>query len=263
MEFNVKKRNIEYNHNSIDVKIATEYAKQIHKEMKELIIATVLYGSQAKQTSTKKSDVDILVIIDDISIVLNQEVLQTYKILSKKMATKISKDLHINTMRLSSFWDYVRNGDPIVINMLRDGIPIYDQNLFQPMQLLLQQGRIRPTKESMWNYFAKAPITLNNSKWHLLQATIDLYWAVIDSAHAALIKGDIIPPSPEHVADLLEKRYVKTKLLEKRYVQLMRKFYNLMKMISHREIKEISGSQYDVYYKEAHNFVGRMKKLID
>ena len=50
-------------------------------------------------------------------------------------------------------------------------------------------------------YFGRAPITLRNSKWHLNQATIDLYWAVIDATHAALMKLGEIPPSPEHIPD--------------------------------------------------------------
>jgi len=101
-----------------------------------------------------------------------------------------------------------------------------------------------------------------NSKWHLLQATLDLYWAVIDAAHAALMRKDQIPPTPEHVADMLNKIYVKPKLLEKKYVETMHKFYKLSKDITHREIKLISGPQYEKYYLESDAFVRRMKNLI-
>jgi len=52
-------------------------------------------------------------------------------------------------------------------------------------------------------------------------------------------------------------------LLEKKYPATMRKFYRLMKMISHRDIKEISGQEFDQYYKEASDYVDRMKKLIE
>ena len=97
----------------------------------------------------------------------------------------------------------------------------------------------------------------------MLQATLDIYWSVIDAAHAALMRANQIPPTPEHVADLLESVYVKHKLLEKKYSDTMRKFYVLMKKITHREIKVITGPQYEAYYKEADEFVRRMKKLID
>jgi uncharacterized protein (UPF0332 family) len=104
---------------------------------------------------------------------------------------------------------------------------------------------------------------LHNSKWHLIQATLDLYWAVIDAAHAALMQHGEIPPTPEHVADLLEQKLVKKKLLEHKYVSIMRHFYKTMKMITHREVKEVKGEEYDKYYKAAEDFVNRMREFIE
>ena len=43
----------------------------------------------------------------------------------------------------------------------------------------------------------------------------------------------------------------------------MRKFFDLSKMITLREIKEIKGSAYDAYYREADEFVKRMKRLVE
>ena len=95
------------------------------------------------------------------------------------------------------------------------------------------------------------------------QATIDLYWAVVDSAHAALMYLGHIPPSPKHVADLMEEKMVKKKILDKKYVTTMRTFYQLMKMITHREIKEVTGEQFDIYFEEAEEFVNKMKEIIE
>ena len=92
---------------------------------------------------------------------------------------------------------------------------------------------------------------------------MDLYWSVIDSAHAALMRKGHVPPSPEHAADILHEKLVKKGLLEERYVSVMKKFYDLSKMITHREIQHITGKEYDVYLKEASDFVERMKKFIE
>ena len=146
--------------------------------------------------------------------------------------------------------------------MLRDGVALIDSGFFKPLQVLLRRGKIRPSEESIWTYYVRAPSTLHNAKWHIMQATVDLYWAVIDSAHAALMKHGEIPPSPDHVADLLESKLVKNKLLEKKYVTMMRNFYKLSKMITHRQISEIKGAQFDKYHKDASDFVGRMKRYI-
>ena len=129
------------------------------------------------------------------------------------------------------------------------------------MQLLLYQGRIRPSHEAVWTYFARAPNTLYNSRWHILQATIDLYWAVIDAAHAALMKVGEIPPSPSHVAEYLDKMATKGQI-KKKYPGIMREFYKVSKDITHRNIKSLSGPQYDRLYLRAKDFVDEMRRFI-
>ncbi|MDP7141195.1 MAG: nucleotidyltransferase domain-containing protein [Candidatus Woesearchaeota archaeon] len=249
-------------YNKQDIDLAYEFSKKIYKEFGEFIKAIVLFGSTARR-KVKTGDIDLLIVIDDITIKLTAEIVEAYRIITEKTIIKTSKKLHITTLKLTSFWEYMRAGDPIGINILRDGIALIDTGFFDPLQALLRSGRIRPSQESIWTYFSRAPSTLANSKWHLLQATLDLYWAIIDSSHAALMKLGEIPPSPSHVADLLEKKMVKKKLLEKKYVTTMRNFYRLSRMILHREIKDIKGEEFDRYYNDANDFVERIKKFIE
>jgi predicted nucleotidyltransferase/uncharacterized protein (UPF0332 family) len=239
------------------------FANELYKELGGLIRAVVIFGSTARRTRGPGGDIDILVILDDIQMNLTAEVTEAYRVIVQRLIVKNSTKLHVVTLRFTNFWEYVRNGDPVAINILRDGVAIIDSGFFDPLQMLLKKGRIRPTQESIWTYYMRSPNTLQNSKWHINQAVVDLYWAVIDAAHAALMRMGEIPPSPDHVADLLQKKLVQKKLLEARYVVTMRNFYRLMKMITHREIKEISGEEYDKYYREAEEFVHRMKKIID
>lgn len=246
-----------------DFNIAKSFAKKLEDEFEDFLKTVVLFGSAARKESTTKGDIDVLVVVDDLSIKMTQEVIQAYKIIVEKTIQKVSSRLHITSLTLTSFWEYARVGDPVAINMLRDGAPLLDSDMFYPLQALLHQGRIRPSKESIWSYFGRAPKTLTNSKWHLLQATLDLYWAVIDASHAAIMKQGEIPPSPEHVADLLENTLVRKKLLEKKYADTMRKFYKVMKKITHREIKEITGKEFESYYKEADDYVKRIREILD
>ena len=242
--------------------ISYEFAERAYKEFGTFVKAIVLFGSAARK-ERPEGDIDILIIIDDLAISLTPEVVQTYRILVQKLISNISPRLHITTLKLTSFWEYVKSGDPVAVNILRDGVALIDTGMFDPLQILLRQGRIRPSSEAVWSYFTRAPATLENSKWHILQAAIDLYWAVIDAAHAALMRVNEVPPSPNHVADLLEERFVKVRKLHPKYVATMRKFYALMKKITHREMQYMPGSQYDILRKEAEEFVNEMKKLVE
>lgn len=263
MKFDIKKRkkkNIDKYEKS-DVDIAYEFSKRVYKEFGKFIKAIVLFGSAARKKKRTK-DVDILLIIDDITMVLTKELIQSYRIIVEKIVVDVSLKLHITTLRFTNFWEYVRSGDPVAVNILRDGYALIDTGFFEPLQALLHQGRIRPTPESVWAYFGRAPQTVINSKWHIMQATVDLYWAVIDAAHAALMKMNEVPPSPEHVSDMLDEKLSSKGLIDKKYPRVMRRFYDLMKMITERDIKEITGKQYTEYLKEAEEFVQAMQEFI-
>ena len=245
-----------------DLRIAKVFSGKLHKELQDFLSSAVVFGSSARKQANKHSDIDILIIGNDLDFKLSQPFLETYRLIVERTIMSTSNKLHVTSMTLSSFWEYARAGDPIVTNILRDGVSLYDTGVFRPLQQLLRQGSVRPTQESVWRYFARSPKTLTNSRWHVMQATLDLYWAVIDSAHAALMAKDTIPPSPDHVAAMLNKVFVKSKELESKYVQLMQKFYQLNKDITHRKLQTISGKDYDLLYREAGDFVNRMKKLI-
>ncbi len=243
--------------------IAKKFAQRAYKEFGGFIKAIVLFGSTVQKGKDKK-DIDILIILDDVRLRFNQEIVQTYRIIMEKIiANTDRKRLHVQSMKFTSFWEYVRAGDPVAINILRHGLALIDTGFFDPLQALLDEGKIRPSKESIYTYFVMAPASISRAKQHLLSATVDLYWSVIDAAHAALMKYGEVPPSPDHVADLMEKTLIPKKHITKNSIATMRMFYKLFKGIVNRDIKEITGSEYDKYKHQAEEFVEEIKKYIE
>lgn len=265
MEFSVSKQsnpNVK-SYNRQELGIAYEFAKRIHHEFGEFLKAIVLFGSTARHTGTAMGDIDILVVVDDVTVVQTQELVEAYRIIVEKIVTEVSTRLHVTSIKLSTFWEYIRAGDPIGMNILRDGVALLDTGFFDPLRALLIRGRIRPSEEAVWTYFARAPRTLHNAKWHVLQAVIDMYWAVIDAAHAALMMLGETPPSPEHITGLIEEKLVRTNQLPAKYAKTVSRFYILQKKIMHKELKEMRGSQLDALFKEAHEFVDKIDDIIN
>jgi predicted nucleotidyltransferase len=242
---------------------ALQFARTMDKELGDFLKAAVLFGSCATSRGTPVSDIDVLLIIDDVGRIVTPDVTESYRSLVLHAADRTSKRLHINTLKLSSFWEYAREGDPVVINMLREGVVLIDKGFFAPAQLLLEQGRIRPTKEAIWTYYARTSNTMRSARQHLLSACVDLYWAAIDASHAALMSVGEVPPSPEHVSDMLEHVLVRRKLLDPRFPKLMRELYHLQKAILHRELKEVSGEQYDAYWNETLRLVDALRTVVE
>lgn len=267
MQFKVEKRSrekpLEFSVSEDSYDVARKFSKIVYKEFGDFIKAIVLFGSVAKK-SKNPHDIDILIIIDDVKFKLSQEIVETYRIIVEKAVAETDRErLHIQSMKFSNFWEYMRAGDPVAINILRYGIALIDTGFIDPLQMLLDQGRIRPSKEAIYTYFTMAPASLGRANNHLLQATVDLYWAVIDASHAALMKYGEIPPSPDHVAEMMEKTLIPKKIITQKSVNSMRTMYKVFKGVVNREISDIPASDYDKYKKMSENFVKEIKKYID
>jgi predicted nucleotidyltransferase len=265
MDFKIQKKSHpkqNLKHTKDDIDIAYKFAKTIWKEFDRFCKAIVLFGSTTHKSHEARSDIDILVIVDDVSFYMSPEVVETYRLITEKTVAKVSNKLHITTLKFTSFWEYIRIGDPIGINMLRDGVALIDTGFFAPLQMLLYQGRIRPTKEAINAYSSRVPQTMHNSKWHIMQGTLDLYWAAIDAAHAALMKNGEMPQNPSKIAELIKTKLVQDKLVHKKCIKIMDTLYKTSKKILHREIKHISGKDYDVLQKDTDFFVGEMRKYL-
>ena len=263
LDFSVHKRNHseKENYSKYSLDIAYRFAKEAHSELKDLLKAVVLFGSAARKKEDS-NDIDILLIIDDVTLRLTKEMVQAYRIIVDSIIRKISPKIHVTSMKFTSFWEYIRNGDPIAMNILRDGYALIDTGFFDPMQLLLHQGRVKPSSEALWTYFNRAPRSIKAARSRQAQGCIDLYWAVIDSAHAALMSINEIPPSPEHVADLMEQKIVSKKLLPAKYPKTVRKFFSLSKDIIHGKKQHVSGEEFEKYFKEADEFVKKIQEFI-
>ena len=64
-------------------------------------------------------------------------------------------------------------------------------------------------------------------------------------------------------ASAIEKKMVKTGMIEKKYADTMRHLYVLSKKILRKEIHGLSGETYDKYKKHSEALVLRMRKFIE
>lgn len=246
--------------------IAFDFAVKVYKKFgKEVIKSIVLFGSQVKGTATKKSDIDIIIIVDDATIDWTPEMIAWYREELAKIvaAQSYAKKLHVNTVRLTTWWDEMLRGEPVVMNVIRYGEPLIDfGGFFDPLKILLQRGKIKPTPEAIYVALKRSPAHIARAKSALLAAIEGLYWACVDSAHAALMAAGKIPPSPEHIAFMLYETFVKEGKLKRSYVDLYRDIYILMHKILHGEVKNLKSSTVDELLAKVDSFVGEMAKIV-
>ncbi len=261
----INKKNIPTLQLKSESEIAMDFATKVYKKFNKMIKSVVLFGSTVKQTSVAGSDIDIIVILDDVSIKWDSELIAWYR----KELNKISKEnpyqksLHINTIKLSTWWEDLMRGDPVIINILRYGESMIDlAGFFEPLKFLLLKGKIKATPEAIYNCLQRAPIHLSRSKASELNSIEGLYWAMVDSAHAALIAANIPPASPEHVPVDLKEAFVNAGRLKMKYVLWYRDLLILHKKISHGEIKDLKGVEIDSWQEKTEEFLRVMAHLV-
>ena len=245
--------------------IAMDFAVKAYKKFDKLVKSIILFGSTAKQTAVVGSDIDIILVIDDVSIQWDQELIAWYREELDKIMREnpYQESLHINTIKLSTWWEDLMRGDPVLLNILRNGEAMVDYaGFFEPLKYLLLQGKIRPTPEAIYNSLQRAPGHLARSKVAQLNSIEGLYWAMVDSAHAALIAANVMPPSPEHIAVDLKNNFVDSKKLDMKYVMWYRDMLMLHKRVVHGEISSLKGVEINGLQERTENFISTMANLV-
>ena len=133
--------------------IAMDFAQKVYTKFDKMVKAIVLFGSSVKHTNISGSDIDIILIIDDATIRFDDKLIVWYREELSKIVQQnpYKQDLHINTVKLTTWWQDLSRGDPTVINILRYGETLIDfGGFFNPLKILLDQGKIKPTPEAIY-----------------------------------------------------------------------------------------------------------------
>jgi len=246
--------------------IASDFATKAYAKFGKIIKSVILFGSTAKGVAEEKSDIDVIIIIDDCTIQWDEELIAWYREELGKLIKEnpYKKALHINSIRLSTWWDEMLRGEPVAINVIRFGEALIDfGGFFNPLKVLLARGKIKNTPETIYIALGRAPSHMIRSKAAMLSAIEGLYWAFVDAAHAALMAAKQVPPSPEHIAEMLKEQFVKKKMLNPKFVLWYDDIYTLMHKILRNEIRDIKGSELDEWREKADLFLRSMAKIID
>ena len=263
------KRNSEKQYPTLKLKnerdIAMDFAEKVYEKFDKLVKSIILFGSATKQKQVVGSDIDIIIVVDDAIVNFDDKLISWYREELGKLiqSNPYNQDLHINTIKLTAWWEDLQRGDPVVINIVRYGESLIDfGGFFDPFKVLLQEGKIKTTRESIYTTLNRVPGHIVNSKLAELSAIEGCYWAMVEASQALLMSINVLPPSPEHITILLKENFVNKKLMNMKYVRELDNLYQLHKQIIHGEVKNIDGGVIDGYQKKADEFFKIVLKLI-
>jgi uncharacterized protein (UPF0332 family) len=255
------------------LKVSEVHKNMTVKKFEKYVVSYIAVGSLFRGDADPK-DIDVAIVIDDTDVkrMSRFELKEKLRAIILTMGQDASHitgikgaQFHIQTYILTDFWDSLKEANPVIFTMLRDGVPLYDRGVFMPWKLLLQMGRIKPSPEAIDMNREIGEKLLKRTRQKLLSIIgEDLYYALLNPAQAALMLYGLPPPTPKECVKLMEDIFVKKeKLLEKKYVDILESVRKYFKDIEHGNVKSVSGKDVDKLLKNAEDYLKRIDQLFD
>jgi uncharacterized protein (UPF0332 family)/predicted nucleotidyltransferase len=253
------------------IKIAELHKSMVIKKFEKYIVSYVLSGSLVRGQATKISDIDVFIVIDDTDVkkMTRAELKDKLRAIIIGMGveagemTGIKNKLNIQVYILTDFWDSLKEANPVIFTLLRDGVPFYDRGIFMPWKQLLKMGKIKPSQEAIDLFMNSGNQMLNRVKFKLREIGMeDTYYALLTPSQAALMLHGVPPPGPRETAQLMEEIFVKKlKILEPEYPKILEHNIQIRKDLEHGTLKAITGKEIDKLVADAEKYLKRINRL--
>jgi uncharacterized protein (UPF0332 family)/predicted nucleotidyltransferase len=255
------------------IKIAEVHKTMVIKKFEKYVVSYVLSGSLVRGQATETSDIDVFIVVDDTDVKKMTRVELKDKLraiiigmgIEAGEITGVRNKLNIQVYILTDFWASLREANPVIFTLLRDGVPFYDRGMFMPWKQMLKMGKIKPSPEAIEMFMNSGDQMLKRVKAKLNEIGMeDTYYAILTPSQAALMHFGIAPPAPRETAKLMREIFVKKeKLLEEKYVSILEKNIDVRKQIEHGTLKELSGKEIDKLLTDAEDYLKRITKLFE
>ena len=240
------------------------FAEEVIKNV-DGIVSVVLFGSFVRKVSKKEpvndiNDIDLLILIDDLNLTLDEEFVKDYRTKIQEIANKYEK-LHITTTRLTKFWELVIHSDPVMISIVREGMPLFDSKIFVMFKKLLFNGHIKPTPEAIALQFNKSRLGMDKARNKAISLLIDIYWAVVDALQSLSMYYNLLPEAPENIAKqmLKLKKDKKDFPLSKQDIEFFQELYDITKRVMHRQKRKVEFYLLDEIEKKANEIITKLE----
>ena len=253
------------------IKIAEVHKTMVLKKFEKYIVSYVLAGSLVQGKATPTSDIDVWIVIDDTDVKKMTRVELKDKLraiiigmgIEAGELTAIRNKLNIQVYILTDFWDSLREANPVIFTLLRDGVPFFDRGIFMPWKQLLKMGKIKPSAEAIDIFMGSGEQVIRRVQLKLNEIGMeDVYYALLTPSQAALMLYGVAPPSPKETGALMRDIFVrKEKLLEDKFVKILERVVEIRKAIEHGDKKELTGKEIDELMGDGDKYLKRIKRL--
>ncbi|MFT4304096.1 MAG: nucleotidyltransferase domain-containing protein [Candidatus Woesearchaeota archaeon] len=253
------------------IKISEIHKSMVVKKFEKYIVSYVLAGSIVRGQATKTSDIDVWIVIDDTDVkkMTRAELKDKLRAIIIGMGyeagqmTGIQNKINIQVYILTDFWDSLKEANPVIFTLLRDGVPFFDRGIFMPWKQLLKMGKIKPSAEAIDMFMSSGEQMIKRVEFKIKEIGMeDIYYALLTPSQAALMMYGIAPPAPRETATLMKEIFVKKeKMFDAKSIEILEHVIRIRKDLEHGTKKELKGAEIDKMLKDADDYLKKIKTL--
>lgn len=245
---------------------ANKFAESIVKKFGPIVKCVVTWGSitREKQTFHAKSDIDCLVIVDDLTGPISDQQRAVLDIETRKIAKQTDKRISIQPVwTLSELWAMIRHQSPLVYSVLREGWALYDTGFFVPLKKMYNMGQFAGTTEAAYIRMGLIDRRLALAEHKKIMIVFEeVFHAMLEAAQGVLVFTGKEPPGIRGTPDAMRKYLVDEGLLEEKWADEMEDGVKFYKGVEHGKVKEITGAEVDKWIERGRMFISRMNALM-
>ncbi len=242
-----------------------EFADELVDKLGDKVKCVAVYGSVSRGEHTHESDIDTFVVLDDTK--LEQDVPKEAKDKIRTKVTELAKEVDgkitIQYLAfLTEFWDAVRNGEPLMISVLRNGEVVYDVGIFAPAQRMLQRGKIQSSREAVQKRLKLAASGYKKAEKEVRSSIpFKLEQAMANAGQAPVMLAGEMPPEKQDVGDALDELFVAEDMLEEKYADYAREIAEFADL-GEKHPEEVDPADLGEMLEKTDDFIRRMHELV-
>lgn len=255
-------------------KFINKHLKLIRDKFERYLMVYSIFGSFVRGEATQKSDLDAFFILDDTVIqkeMTSEELVEAVRKMSRICSAGLSGEMGVNIefnmqiYTLTQFWNALKDGNPIIVSILKDAVPFYDVGILRPWKNLFQRGELVPSRQATERYLTQSRDMVQISRKKIIDVSIEaLFNANLMLGRAALMVFDIIGSHPRETSTLLEEKLVnEKKLISKKSVNHFRNIIALYKKYEHGERMDHLIESIPKLYQNTETFCREITKIVE
>lgn len=248
---------------------AEDFAWRVRAALGSRVDAIVLYGSVARGEARPDSDVDVLV-VGSADAGIGREV----RNIQSDQARETGYRFFVETTAYgrSEFLKFRRLGSPLIMNILEDGVVLYDTGVFSKMRADSAQisdeemEAIMDRRAARFLELADEALTTAEFDFDqgLFRAAVNrAYYAMFYAASAGVAQTESRPPRTHGgVANQFGLHYVTTGLFDTTLARALGETYELRRQSDYQLDMDFTENDVAVAVERAREFVSAVKKML-